>query len=105
MFNPNTITKVTTTGFIFLSTLIGGVQPASAAEICMNESGFRVCVTPLGLRDLVVFTGHGYDETFKVQCRNSVAVDWESYGNMSENEAQTAVNEYCGGREDTAFSF
>ena len=102
MFNPNTITKLVTTLAILP---ISFSTPAQAAEICMNESGFRVCVTPLGLRDLVVFTGHGYDETFKVQCRNSVAVDWESFGNMSQDEAQTAVNEYCDGREDTAFSF
>jgi len=102
MFNPNIITKLITTALV-IPMGFAGVEPAQASgRLCHYESGYQFCATPTGLRDVLTVVGNGDDETFKIQCRDGYVVRYESYGNLSQSDADAVANGYCEGRIDTA---
>ena len=103
--------NIKTLALITLSTLsFGLVAPeAKATGLCTWDSGLHFCFESIapspGGHDVFNVKGHGLgryvEERMEVQCSGGRVTSWSSFGHMSEIEAQTIVNNFCGGRGTT----
>lgn len=82
-------------------TLTAAPTPVQAADVCQVYEGHTLCVTLGHGQDYVTIDGPQYRESGTVVCRNYVALDWQSRGNMTQAEADAFFTGYCEGRGTT----
>ena len=82
---------------------------ADASQLCTWDSGLHFCFESIapspGGHDVFNVKGNGLgryvEERMEVQCSGVQVTSWQSYGHMSEIEAQAIVTNFCQGRGTT----
>ena len=105
MFNLKTVAALT----IAAAPIFIGTTAQEAHAMCVNEGPIRVCVTNIavtpGQFDSFSIVGPGINEKMNVMCHGGRVVDWNSYGNLSEAQANEAAVEFCSGRGTTGTAY
>ena len=89
--------KALLSALALLPIAFGAAPEAKAANICFDYMGQNICAQ-YGSTDFIQTAGWMGNESFRIQCRNSVASWWRSYGTMSQAEKHSFVNNYCATR-------
>jgi len=92
-FKPNMITKVITTLAILPFSFI---NPAQALSCDVASNGVRWCVQKTGYnRYTVNLQYRNESETMDVQCAGKYVRDWESYGDLTQAQAESFARTFC----------
>ena len=98
---------------IAISVLTQAPKADAQALPCTWESGLQFCFESLALNpgghDVFNVKGNGLgryvEERMEVQCHGGRVTSWQSYGHLSEIEAQAIVNNFCQGRGTTGTGY
>ena len=85
--------------------IVAAVEAPAKASMCFSEGPVTVCVESVAFTtsgyDTLTVRGPGINEKMNIQCRNYRVSDWNSYGNLSQSQADEFAAEFCSGRGTT----
>ena len=100
MFNPNFITKVATTAFIGLSTILGGTPAAEAYEVrfdCGQIRGWQTCVSyqDSNSPDILYVQGPTGKSTISIRCFEDGSYRWNGFGVNGQSFDEYVAEGFC----------
>jgi hypothetical protein len=94
----NQLSKVIAAGAIVASSLIVPSAAQAGWDHCQTgETGAKVCGYAGQRFDVLRVSGDGMRETFVIQCRTSDSYAYQSWGNLTQAQADGMAEAYCEG--------